>query len=41
MNTLGENLEQNEAREVFEKYSGEKNYLSFDDFLKIFKSSEM
>jgi hypothetical protein len=36
MKTLGDNLTDEEAKESFIKYSENKSYLTFDDFLKIF-----
>ena len=36
MKTLGDNLTNEEAKDSFIKYSENKDYLTFEDFLKIF-----
>jgi Ca2+-binding EF-hand superfamily protein len=36
MKTLGDTMTNEQAKESFNQYAGNKNYLTFEDFLKIF-----
>jgi len=39
LTNLGEDMSDEESKFVFEKNSGEKNYMNFDDFCKIFSKN--